>query len=457
MGHPDRLRPPHRGLPSLRLRRPPGDDALPPAVPVRVDLGTARRARARSGSASTLGSGCGRATCCSSSSSGTAIVRFVLETLRADNWTFFGVPTAQIVSLLFIVPALADPALAASAGPSARRPADASRAGDVGRHRTPGRADGADDDEATTSDDDDEDDDDEDDDEPTTRPTTATTRARTTATTPTEPASDDRPSRVRRAAAPGPTPGRPTPDMTAPPGSRPRRPPPGRVAPEALAAARGGAVEGLAWLGRPPEAKASLLYRLLRLVARFVLFVVFRFRIRTSGQEHLPTGGYFLVAAAHRGWMDPFVVMHAIPAEPRAWFLGSAPSTFTSRWRERLIHRLGGLLPVWRGGVGIDQHVELGARGHRQRRRLRPDARGHRQRAARPDRPVPDRLGGHRPAHRRADRAARDRRHRGAVPRPADGVAGPAGHLGPGPGRAGTRRAAARRRARARSSTSPAG
>ena len=145
--------------------------------------------------------------------------------------------------------------------------------------------------------------------------------------------------------------------MTAPPGSRPRRPPPGRVSPEALAAARGGAVEGLAWLGRPPEAKASILYRLLRLFARFVLFVVFQFRIRTSGQEHLPRGGYLLVAAAHRGWMDPFMVMHAIPTEPRAWFLGSAPSTFTTRWRERLIHRLGGLLPVWRGGIGIEQHV----------------------------------------------------------------------------------------------------
>ena len=50
--------------------------------------------------------------------------------------------------------------------------------------------------------------------------------------------------------------------------------------------------------------------------------------------------------------------MHAIPAQPRAWFLGSAPSTFTSRWRERLIHRVGGLLPVWRGGIGIDQHIE---------------------------------------------------------------------------------------------------
>jgi hypothetical protein len=56
--------------------------------------------------------------------------------------------------------------------------------------------------------------------------------------------------------------------------------------------------------------------------------------------------------------MDPFVAMHAIPVVPRAWFLGSAPSTFTSRWRERLIHWLGGLLPVWRGGVGVDQHVD---------------------------------------------------------------------------------------------------
>ena len=55
--------------------------------------------------------------------------------------------------------------------------------------------------------------------------------------------------------------------------------------------------------------------------------------------------------------MDPFVVVHAIPTEPRAWFLGSGPSTFTSRWREWLVRRLGGLLPVWRGGVGVDVHV----------------------------------------------------------------------------------------------------
>ncbi len=33
------------------------------------------------------------------------IVRFSLETLRADNWTLFGIPTAQLVSLVVIVSA----------------------------------------------------------------------------------------------------------------------------------------------------------------------------------------------------------------------------------------------------------------------------------------------------------------------------------------------------------------
>jgi 1-acyl-sn-glycerol-3-phosphate acyltransferase len=92
-------------------------------------------------------------------------------------------------------------------------------------------------------------------------------------------------------------------------------------------------------------------------VARGILFGLFRFRIETSGQEHLPPGGYLLVAAAHRGWIDPFVVMHALPLQPRAWFLGSAASTFTSPWRGWLIRRVGGLLPVWRGGVGIEGHL----------------------------------------------------------------------------------------------------
>lgn len=137
-----------------------------------------------------------------------------------------------------------------------------------------------------------------------------------------------------------------------------RRRPMARVRPQALAAARGDAREGLEWLGRRPEAKASLLFRLARLFFRFVIFGLFRIRVETSGQEHVPKGGgYILVSAAHRGWIDPILIMHALPVEPRCWFLGSAAAAFTSGWREALIRRLGGMLPVWRGGVGIEQHV----------------------------------------------------------------------------------------------------
>jgi 1-acyl-sn-glycerol-3-phosphate acyltransferase len=131
-----------------------------------------------------------------------------------------------------------------------------------------------------------------------------------------------------------------------------------RVRPQALAATRRDAREGLEWLGRKPEAKASLLYRLSRLVYRFVCFGLFRIKVRTSGQEHVPSGGgYILVSAAHRGWIDPILILHALPTEPRTWFLGSAAAAFTAGWREALIRRLGGMLPVWRGGVGIEQHV----------------------------------------------------------------------------------------------------
>jgi 1-acyl-sn-glycerol-3-phosphate acyltransferase len=145
------------------------------------------------------------------------------------------------------------------------------------------------------------------------------------------------------------------PDVTSSP-APPRRGAP-RVRPEEMAAARGGVKEGLDWLGRPPESTASPLYRLVRLIARAILFGIFRFRLETSGRELLPTGGYLLVGAAHRGWMDPFVVIQSLPLEPRCWFLGSGPSTFTSPLREWFVRRIGGLLPVWRGGLGIDAHV----------------------------------------------------------------------------------------------------
>jgi 1-acyl-sn-glycerol-3-phosphate acyltransferase len=136
------------------------------------------------------------------------------------------------------------------------------------------------------------------------------------------------------------------------------RPQAARLSPERLAAARGGVREGVAWLGRPPETHASPLVRIVAALARALLLGILRFRVDRSGAEHLPPGGYLLVGAVHRGWMDPFLILASVPLEPRVWFLGSGPSAFDRRWKEALLHRLGGMLPVWRGGVGIATHVE---------------------------------------------------------------------------------------------------
>ena len=123
-----------------------------------------------------------------------------------------------------------------------------------------------------------------------------------TSRSPPEPMTDG--GRPSEAAAPvRSTPTRPSAavDVRRPAGSRRKPWPPRAEAPS----------EGLAWLGRAPEAKASLLYRGTRLLVRFICFGLFRFRIATSGQELIPPGGYLLVAGAHRGWMDPLVVMRA--------------------------------------------------------------------------------------------------------------------------------------------------
>ncbi|MCU0484062.1 MAG: 1-acyl-sn-glycerol-3-phosphate acyltransferase [Chloroflexi bacterium] len=137
-----------------------------------------------------------------------------------------------------------------------------------------------------------------------------------------------------------------------------RRRAPARLRPQEVAAQRGTVSEGLAWLGRDPEPTAGPLVRVLRFLLRFVCQGLLRLRLTTSGREHLPAGGGCIVAAAvHRSWIDPLVIAFSLPAEPKPWFLGSGATAFRRRWLERLLHRTGMMLPVWRGGVGIDQHV----------------------------------------------------------------------------------------------------
>ncbi len=152
-------------------------------------------------------------------------------------------------------------------------------------------------------------------------------------------------------SSPGPAPG------AGDPPSPGRRRAAANIRPSELAVGRE-TLEGLAWLRRPPEVRARLAFRFVRAVARIVLLGIFRFRIRHEGRELLPRGGgYLLLCALHRGWMDPFLAIDALPVEPRVWFLGSGPSAFDRPWKEWLLRRIGGVLPVWRGGLGIDVHV----------------------------------------------------------------------------------------------------
>ena len=130
------------------------------------------------------------------------------------------------------------------------------------------------------------------------------------------------------------------------------------IRPDEIRRSRRDVREGLDWLGKPPAIHAGFAYRLARGLSRALLVGVFGFRVDAGGREHLPTsGGYMLLAALHRGWMDPFLALDAVPAEPRVWTLGSGPSGFDRPWKERLLRVVGGVLPVWRGGVGIEVHV----------------------------------------------------------------------------------------------------
>lgn len=103
-----------------------------------------------------------------------------------------------------------------------------------------------------------------------------------------------------------------------------------------------------------PTSRASIAYRLARLIARIVLVGVFRFRIEVEGREHLPldsdgrpAGGWILAAAPHRTWVDPFVLLLALPLEPRLVFFGDGRAMFRSWWRRFWVHRVGGLIPIW--------------------------------------------------------------------------------------------------------------
>jgi len=119
----------------------------------------------------------------------------------------------------------------------------------------------------------------------------------------------------------------------------------------------GDQTEGLAWLGRAPSPHAGRMVRSTLRAFRWIMGTVADVQVTVEGREHLPAGGYIVACAAHRSWFDGPVLMSELTS-PRIWYIASASAIFKFPGMEWSMRRFGGMVPVHRGGIDIDVHVE---------------------------------------------------------------------------------------------------
>jgi 1-acyl-sn-glycerol-3-phosphate acyltransferase len=81
-------------------------------------------------------------------------------------------------------------------------------------------------------------------------------------------------------------------------------------------------------------------------VVRFIGTRLFGFHIEVSGRENVPVGEPLIVAGGpHRNWVDGFLLLVALPAQPRVVFLASE-NVSDRPWRRVLVRLAGGFEPV---------------------------------------------------------------------------------------------------------------
>ena len=99
----------------------------------------------------------------------------------------------------------------------------------------------------------------------------------------------------------------------------------------------------------PVGRRASFAFRAVRLVARFVFHLLFRFDVK--GRENCPDGAC-VVIGNHLGWMDATSLLLLFPAEPRIHFLADPTSMMRNRPLWMLVRAVGGIVPVDRAQHG---------------------------------------------------------------------------------------------------------
>jgi 1-acyl-sn-glycerol-3-phosphate acyltransferase len=93
-----------------------------------------------------------------------------------------------------------------------------------------------------------------------------------------------------------------------------------------------------------------------RLFRRFLMLSgAVLFRIRVVGQENIPAGNY-IVVGNHLNWIDPFLLMIALPAEPRLYFIG-ARQIANRHWKAWLMENFDGMIPVERGAGWVGRDI----------------------------------------------------------------------------------------------------
>ena len=124
-----------------------------------------------------------------------------------------------------------------------------------------------------------------------------------------------------------------------------------------------------------PTVWSALQARRIKLWLALVGKGLLRLNIEVEGLELVPRGEPLIVAAApHRNWIDPFLILLALPPLPRTYFLAAA-DTPGNRWWKRLLIESG----RWHGSRRHQRSAQSG--------RARADA-GH-PRAREPRRHLP--------------------------------------------------------------------
>ena len=108
----------------------------------------------------------------------------------------------------------------------------------------------------------------------------------------------------------------------------------------------------------PVGRRASLVFRLVRLVASGLFRLMFRFDV--VGRERIPDQAYVLICN-HLGWMDAISLLVLFPPEPRIHFLADPTSMMKNRPLWTLVRATGGIVPVdraQRSNTRLFRHVE---------------------------------------------------------------------------------------------------